>query len=85
MKKQSPESAQAQAAPKKKLVAIGLTIDDAEINVTDEAASAQRVAKKNQQLKQATAASPSYSVDKRREARKEHTNHFTNRAPSESK
>jgi hypothetical protein len=36
-------------------------------------------------MKRAASLGPDYSVDKRREARREHSNHFTNRAPAKSK
>jgi hypothetical protein len=43
-------------------------------------AIAARIAK-GQPMKNSASLGPDYSVDKRRIARQEHTNHFTNRAP----
>jgi hypothetical protein len=40
---------------------------------------------KGQPMNHAASLGPDYSVDKRREARREHSNHFTNRAPTKSK
>ncbi len=52
-------------------------------NVSDGTAVAKSIAK-GQPMKSAASLGPDYSVDKRREARRKHTNHFTNRAPADS-
>lgn len=59
------------------------TENAAEEHPTDEGAIGKPIAK-DQPRKDAAALGPDYSVDKRRDARREHTNHFTNRAPKES-
>ena len=80
MKKKVIESAAQRAITPNKLSSIGA---DAEARSTDGTTIAKRIAK-GQPMKSATSMGPDYSVDKRREARREHTNHFTNRAPAES-
>ena len=83
MKKQSTENASQRIPVSKKMTAIGLDIVDAESRSTDSSTIAKRISK-GQPMKSAASLGPDYSVDKRREARREHTNHFTNRAPAES-
>ncbi len=83
MKKQPTENASQRAPVSNKLSAIGLTIVDAEARSTDSVTIAKRIAK-GQPMKSAASLGPDYSVDKRREARHKHTNHFTNRAPADS-
>ncbi len=84
MKKQSIESGTQRKPASNKLKAAGLTIVDADTRSTDSVAIAKRIAK-GQPMKSAASLGPDYSVDKRREARREHTNHFTNHAPDKSK
>jgi hypothetical protein len=68
------------------LFAIGLELEASprDTQTPDGEAIAVQI-KKGQPMKRADALGPDYSVDKRRQARQEHTNHFTSRAPSESK
>jgi hypothetical protein len=56
---------------------------DIACNVSDGTAVAKSIAK-GQPMKSDVSLGPDYSVDKRREARRKHTNHFTNRAPADS-
>ena len=84
MKKESTPRPSAKKTAPTKLIAIGLEMDaDAPIKDNSKAIAAQ--IKKGQPMKNAASLGPDYSVDKRRAARREHTNHFTNRAPSTSK
>jgi hypothetical protein len=71
--------------PPVKIIAIGFESDKTAEPVKDNSAAiAARIAK-GQPMKATASLGPDYSVDKRREARREHTNHFTNRAPTKSK
>jgi hypothetical protein len=83
MKKNTPESAAQRKPVSTKLSAIAFDMVDAEARSTDGNTIAKRIAK-GEPMKSAEALGPDYSVDKRRNARREHTNHFTNRAPKKS-
>ena len=84
MKKESAISATSSKAKGQKLIAIGLDIDTAATAKDNSTAVAAQI-KKGQPMKSEASLGPDYSVDKRRNARREHTNHFTNRAPAKSK
>ena len=82
-KESTPRPTATKAAPYK-LIAIGLEMDaDEPINDNSRAIAAK--IKNGQPMNSTASLGPDYSVDKRREARREHTNHFTNRAPKKSK
>lgn len=83
MKKQSTEGPAHRKLASTKLRAIGFEVDDAKACSTDGNAIAKPIAKV-EPMKSDAALGPDYSVDKRRVARREHTNHFTNRAPKKS-
>lgn len=84
MKKKTTKNDEQQPLVTKKLTAIGLTILDTDAPTRDDATTAKRIAK-GQPIKSAESLGPDYSVDKRRNARREHSNHFANRAPAKSK
>jgi len=83
MKKHVTESAAQRKSISTNLSTSGPEIVDADARSTDGTTIAKRIAK-GQPMKSTEALGPDYSVDKRRKARREHTNHFTNRAPAES-
>ncbi len=82
-KESTTRPSSAKAAPHK-LIAIGLDMDVGAPAKDASVAIAAQI-KKGQPMKNAASLGPDYSVDKRRKARREHTNHFTNRAPVKSK
>ena len=84
MKKQITENGAGNKKTSEKLSAIAFEIVDGQAQSANNGAIAKRIAK-GQPMKTADALGPDYSVDKRRDARREHTNHFTNRAPTDSK
>lgn len=83
MKKNPTEGASKRKPATTKLSAIGFEIVDAEARSTDGNTITKRMAK-GEPIKGAEALGPEYSVDKRRKAHREHSNHFTNRAPKKS-
>ena len=83
MKKRPTESAAQRKPASRTLSAIGFDIADAKARSTDGNTITKRIAK-GEPMKSAESLGPDYSVDKRRNARREHTNHFTNRAPKKS-
>ncbi len=84
MKKESTKRPQTGKPAPHKLIAIGLDID-AGTPAKDTGKVIAVQIKKGQPMKNADSLGPDYSVDKRRAARREHTNHFTSRAPAKSK
>ncbi len=81
MKKHVTHEAGTKKSGQKKLRAIEFEVSEAVPAVIN--ATANPIAR-GEPMKSAEAPGPEYSVDKRRNARREHSNHFTSRAPKKS-
>jgi hypothetical protein len=81
MKKKSVKEASPSKSVPNQLGSIGVKIISADAVVNDNSVAVAARIVKGQPMKSAATLGPDYSVDKRRIARQEHTNHFTNRAP----